>query len=304
MRKAWQWKTLLFLFVILIFLTSCSPRPVINSDAAVNLQEKEPVLLPCLYYEENQFLKNQEKAETFPIKGKMLAAISPHHPPAMADTAAILQSAKANDAFYDTIYIVGPNHSGESKYLLTSNASWQTPFGVATADVEAIDALLQDRNCLARTDDTKLTEEWSVSTLIPYVHSAFPEARIVPVLLSKGTSTTQVQALAQQIACQMQQHSILLLCSIDFSHYLPYLETLAKDEETKALIEQDARADIKPLSSSYLDSPETLLTLLYLKDHFPNSVLALERTTIQRDLPPQEHLAYSYLLYTLTLPQE
>ena len=277
------------MFILLLFLTACSKDPTVNNDSAIaqSTPKKEPTLLSCLYYEENQFLKNQQQGETFPLQGKMLAAISPHHPPAMADTVAILQSAKVNGALYDTIYIVGPNHSGDSNYLLTSNASWQTPFGVATADEEAIEALLLDSACQARKNDTKLMEEWSVSTLIP---------------LSKGASTAQIEALAQQIRNRMQQRSVLLLCSIDFSHYLPYLETLEKDAETKALIEQDKRADIKSLSSSYLDSPETLLTLLYLKDHFSNSILSLEQTTIQRDLPPQEHLAYSYLLYTLTLP--
>lgn len=292
------------MFILLLFLTACSKDPTVNNDSAIaqSTPKKEPTLLSCLYYEENQFLKNQQQGETFPLQGKMLAAISPHHPPAMADTVAILQSAKVNGALYDTIYIVGPNHSGDSNYLLTSNASWQTPFGVATADEEAIEALLLDSACQARKNDTKLMEEWSVSTLIPYVYYTFPEAQIVPVLLSKGASTAQIEALAQQIRNRMQQRSVLLLCSIDFSHYLPYLETLEKDAETKALIEQDKRADIKSLSSSYLDSPETLLTLLYLKDHFSNSILSLEQTTIQRDLPPQEHLAYSYLLYTLTLP--
>jgi len=296
MRPMKTTKIILCLCFLLFLLAGCGNASAIPEDIPTGNQ----AALPCNFYDQTVFEKNLRQATEYELSGKLLAGVSPHYPPAMTHTTSLLKTALDQGESYDTIVIVGPNHEGTGNPVSLANMAWQTPFGLAEADDETIDALLRSPTIIPRVDNDLLVKDQAAATLVPYTHYFFPEAKIVTILLSRGANLSQIQELAACLTQISKEKSLLLLCSIDFSHYQAYQETLSRDKETLAAIEANDQASLKVMDGKNLDSPETFLTLLSLKDKTPGSTLTLLDTMIQRDLPPKENLAYSYHLYVLT----
>lgn len=219
--------------------------------------------LPCGYYDEETFRRSVTLAEAYPREGKLCAGVVPHHLLAGEMIASFFASA-AEDGPYDTVLFVGPSHYPTGAGAVTTRSGWQTVFGPVENDLSLTASLLGDRTLAARTDDENMRLDHAVSGLIPYVGYYLPGAKVSALLLENGLSPERIQAAAERAAAAVSEEGkrVLLVCSIDFSHYLMPKEAVLRDEETRKAVEAFDYRTISRFTDSNMDSPQTMTVFL------------------------------------------
>jgi MEMO1 family protein len=199
------------------------------------------------------------------LSGKIVGGVVPHH---------LLQSHYIADLYarfkeqgnVKTVIIIGPNHPEVGAYwALTTSGSWETPEGIVNADAEKI-ATLQKAGVL-REDTKNLEMEHSINAQIPFIAHYLPGAEIVPVVIS--AYTTQAQILELVAALQpIITEDIVVVASVDFSHFLDNATAQKMDAETRELLEKRGYGEILAFAknANHMDSPASIVTLMQLMD--------------------------------------
>lgn len=187
------------------------------------------------------------KINSSPLPSRVL--ILPHHLIAKAFIKeTLLAEAKLQQP--RTIFIVGPDHlSTAASPIISTNYAWQTPFGEMAPNDNIINNLVKQK--IASLEPEIFNSEHSVTSLVPFVHLAFPEAKIVPIIVQHNLTDDQHRALAKAL----NQSDSLLIASVDFSHYLP--ANLAHIHDKKSLNTLE-RLDVTDVYNLEIDSPDTL----------------------------------------------
>lgn len=189
------------------------------------------------------------------IKG----VIVPHHDLASDLIAEVLQKVAQSEK-PERIILLGPNHPDRgSASVLTTKAVWQMGELQVVPDEETIQELLNRR--VVVSDTAVLSHEHSIFTILPFIHTYFPDAKIVPLILKSDLGRRDAFNLAKHLQDFLDDKT-LLIASIDFSHYLPSNVAPQKDRYTQQLIFTHAYEKIIELTSEYSDSPASLITLL------------------------------------------
>ncbi len=135
-----------------------------------------------------------------------------------------------------TVVIVSPNHFSRGiASEQVSEGSWQTPYGVVYADVDAVEQLLAAAPLLHH-DETAYTDEHGIYGLTPFVARSFPRARIVPIILREDVSADDAWALGETIAHELP--NAVLVASVDMTHYHDADYTAANDAKVIDVIDQ------------------------------------------------------------------
>jgi AmmeMemoRadiSam system protein B len=157
------------------------------------------------------------------------------------------------------VILVGPNHTNAGgAAILTSDLSWETPFGRAEADRGAVTALTAGG--LVRLEPDVLTYEHSVAGIVPAVRRYLPDAKVVPLVLRGGLSAEDVERLATALTPLMDEGTVLV-AAVDFSHGLPASSARQRDSETLALLRASDWAPLLRWGNEHLDSPASVAVL-------------------------------------------
>jgi len=158
------------------------------------------------------------------------------------------------------VILVGPNHTNAGgAAILTSDLSWETPFGRAEADRGAVAALTASG--LVRLEPDILTYEHSVAGIVPAVRRYLPEAKVIPLILRGGLSAEDIERLATALTPLMDEGTVLV-AAVDFSHGLPASAARQRDGETLALLRASDWAPLLRWGNEHLDSPASVAVLV------------------------------------------
>lgn len=165
----------------------------------------------------------------------------------------------------ETLILVGPNHYERGKYsVLSSAASWKTPFGYVEADRDALSAL--SINSVVSLNDEVLSLEHSMGNIMPFVKYYLPDTKVIPIILSKDLKEPELELLLKQLRPFLDRGAPLVV-SVDFSHYQTRADAEQNDVYTESLILEGAIGKLLSLGSEYVDSPPSIaLSLLYMRD--------------------------------------
>ncbi|MDP4110188.1 MAG: AmmeMemoRadiSam system protein B [Bacillota bacterium] len=248
---------------VLLFLASCAKAPDKNNAASGAVSDAGYIKrLSCLYFNENEFRPQTAQAVDYGL-ASLSAGVVPHHLLAGELIASFFKTAAATGKKYDTVVVIGPNHSGVGADISVSERGFDTAFGVLDCDKDLTSGILSCKTLCAKSDDSLLQQDHAVSGLIPFIKYYLPDVKVVPVLLTRRVTLRQAQDLAELVSSYAEGKNCLVVGSADFSHYLPARESSIKDAETeKAFSAFDYQA-IKKMPNANLDSPETLCTILY-----------------------------------------
>jgi len=188
------------------------------------------------------------------------AGITSHHLPLAVDFISDFYKGLLNADGPREIFIVfGPDHFEKCSSLISSTKKpYLTPFGVLNIDEEILRKLQEievgiDENCFEG--------EHSTAVQAIFIKYLFPNARIVPLLVSSRTGEKNIQEIVSVLS--EYQGRISIIVSVDFSHYRDYKEAVFLDN-----ISEQAIKDINgaPLSLKYVDSPSSVkLAMLFAK---------------------------------------
>ncbi len=158
-----------------------------------------------------------DAASPGPIDGRLVGLVSPHAGYTYSGGVAAHAYRLVQDARYDVVAIVAPNHSirNHAPYLMTGHAAYQTPLGKAPLASELV-AALDARLGLNRV---RRDGEHSLEIQLPFLQVALAgEFQLLPVMLN-DQSPQACYKLGEALADLLRDQNALLVASTDLSHF-------------------------------------------------------------------------------------
>lgn len=200
----------------------------------------------------------QSKKDNKSFNNRISGGIIPHHLlPGFIIADFFNRLSKQNPK---TIILIGPNHyeSGDYK-VLSSLYGWETPFGIVEPNEQIIQELV--KNKLVKIDELDLPKDHVMTGIIPFIKYYLPETKVVPLLLSSFMTEEDARTLSYNLSKYIS-NDIVVIASVDFSHYLTSPLAQEKDKITLELMKKLYYKQIFSLNNDYLDSPPSIATLL------------------------------------------
>jgi AmmeMemoRadiSam system protein B len=155
-----------------------------------------------------------------------------------------------------TIILIGPNHKNEGARVITSSLGWQTPFGVVEVD-EELGRKISRAFPLIKENDQIMAGEHAMGNIMPFIKYYLPETKVVPLILHHSLTLDEAISLGDILA-GLADEDIIILASVDFSHYLTADEAEKKDRETISALKTWNLGRIFDMGDDYLDSPPAI----------------------------------------------
>jgi len=268
------------LILILVGVTGCSTEYITLSETTeipsyINQLEVTEIELPhspryepkhaILHINHEEFIFAITRPRQYEVDGVVMAGIVPHHITASTMISGFFELLTPD--FYDLVIILAPNHEGVLADVVTSYRHWDIGNGVFT-NQDFIDALLAENRISTVISHHYMEFDHSASILIPFIYYYLPNVQVAPLLLNRTLSLERTIFLFNWLNDWIieSNKNILLLCSIDFSHFLTQPEAMARDIVTKEAIERRNFHKIHTLCDFYLDSPASLIIFLMYID--------------------------------------
>ena len=269
-----RWRFCAVLLVLTLVLAGCGggkPPPYADNvvGAGLVLAHPEP-MLAILHLTHDEFLDSVANPRDFPAipHGRIAAGVVPHH-----NTAAVLISGFFNRAanhadYYDLVIILAPNHEGAIANVVLSYRNWDIGGGVLT-NRQFVEDLMAAEGINTAISHGLMETDHSASILIPYIYHYLPGVPVAPVLLNRALSfnatVTLFNWLNDWIAASGK--NVLLVASIDFSHFLTVPRSRQADQITKEAIFSNDLRRIHEMNYHHLDSAAAMIIfLMYLQE--------------------------------------
>lgn len=243
--------------------------------------------LRCLYYERELFLGAMAAPRSYQSEGRLAAGMVPHHLLASDMIAGFFRLAAEDAQGYDTVLFVSPSHFPENcgSDVVTAGGSWQTPYGLVENDAAVTDRLLQNTAIGAEDNPAALEADHGVAGLVPFVAYYLPGAKVASCLLSNKLDRNRLAAVRGQIADICAGGRVLLVASVDCSHYLFPEEAALRDIETAEAIESMDLQRILSFSDANIDSPQALTTFVQSAQTAGAQLRQLDHSSSAEKLP-------------------
>lgn len=187
-----------------------------------------------------------------------------------------------------TIILVGPNHYEKGDFkALTSQYSWQTPFGIVFPDLSIIKQLIAQN--LVQVDENVLPNDHAVAGSIPFINFYLPQVKVVPILLSGTMTQKECRILADSLS-KMVSKDVVLVAPVDFSHYLTSKQAKEKDKVTYQTLLDFNYQRLFLMDNNYLDSPPSIGTLLMIMQTLGKTKMDLLFHTNSGELQKNEYI--------------
>ncbi len=260
---------------------SLESAPTANPASRDTAEQRPEPPIPCRFVDSRGFAwmlasmdaTDQPRWRTaFPIDGETPQAagaavgmILPHHDVAAPMIGRVLSEtadALARDGMMpEVVILMGPNHAREgAQQIQTYPNDWDTPEGVMPAERRWAEELA--RIHAAAGDPLLMEREHALSYLVPWIHHFFPEASLLPVLLSGALDGKGCETLSDSLSAFTTRKHCLVVASIDFSHDRTPEEALDFDAVTWQRMRDGDADGVLGLDNRYLDAPPTLATFL------------------------------------------
>ena len=206
---------------------------LLSLAASPFVQARQGSSIPSLYSDREPFLAAIEKERPKQKSDVKLTGITvPNHLLAADLIARGFWAASAGS--YDRIILVSPDHFNRSRRpLATTRQDIETPFGLVRNDDAATSRLLSNGALFDESDLFK--QEHGIAAVLPFAKYFFPDARIVPIVVSYGSTRADWDAAVAMLEAFVEPGT-LIVQSTDYSHYLTQQLAVRRDQETLNVI--------------------------------------------------------------------
>ncbi len=271
--KTFRGKATVFFFAFMVALNSCacgqrntdgSPKRSFDvghkaASAHVEVFVTEQQLKEFVLQTEGQC--EDDEGGRYKGFGEICSGVLPHHLVAGELIARFMKILALQEP--EIIVLVGPNHKHAGERVITGLYDWQTPEGIVNTQKDIVSRLLEKG--LAARDEEVLGSEHSIGVVVPFLEHYLPDAEIVPLILHRDVSIAEVDRILEVVLFEAEgtvRKNVVVLGSIDFSHYLPQNEAERRDEETLDAIRCFNYPALYRFGSDHLDSPASLSFVL------------------------------------------
>jgi len=235
-----------------------------EGESAVNAR-----MLSILHLTHGEFLDSIANPRIFPNQpeGRIMAGVVPHHNTAAVLISGFFAQAAAYADYYDLVIILAPNHEGDIANVVLSYRDWDVGNGVFTCRIFVNDIMAADGINTA-ISHYRMERDHAASILIPYIYHYLPGVEVAPLLLNRTLTFNETIELFHWANNWIYESNknVLLVASIDFSHFLTAPQSRQMDVITKeAVLAHDLRR-IHMMNYHNLDSSAAMIIfLMYLE---------------------------------------
>lgn len=312
------YRFLLYIGVIVLLLSACARQqsssiPDESNEGSKNSDLQipqviitdnylpEPTLLDAtLFIPEIQFYDSISNPKIYEIEGTVLGGIIPHHNVAyriLGDFYASLSVIRQPEV----IILIGPNHSSIGERFQTGLYSSKTYSGTMNMDNDLVTTLITNKY-LAPANTSLFATEHSLNIHFNYINYYFKDARVLPILVNETRTDKGLDYLAEGLAELTKDLDVLILCSIDFSHYLTLEEANKNDELTQVLLVEKNGKNLISLGNDYVDCPSAIYLMYKLLDKIDKTnCIVLDHdnsANILKNNSPEGTTSYFSVIYT------
>ena len=243
-------KILIFLSILLILVIAGLIFVFFNN---------KPTLVHYSYFSSKEFFDEaveQGERQARESSNRIYGGILPHHLIVKDKIAAFFKGIEENN--YETIVLIGPNHFGRGKSkVMASETRWSTPYGFLEPDLILIDKL--KNLSVLRAEEPPFDYEYSISGLVSFIKKYFPDSKFVPIILRANITPQESSDLAKTLFDSVGNKNVLVLASVDFSHYQPVSVADFHDLKSNSVIQS---FDFDRIYDLEIDSPPSVYVLL------------------------------------------
>ena len=165
------------------------------------------------------------------IDGRIDVLISPHAGYVYSGAVAAYGYKAIQDKKYKSVIIIGPSHFADFDGIsVYPKGVWRTPLGDAGIDSELSAALIKS-NPKIYFYPAAFGREHSLEVQLPFLQRVLKDFKIVPIALRR-LSYEDCQVLSRALADAVgQRDDVLLVASTDLSHFHPYNQACAIDQQ-------------------------------------------------------------------------
>lgn len=145
---------------------------------------------------------------------------------------------------FRTVVVAALSHRrAASKISLLNRPAYDTPLGSLPVDRGSIAKLLSEHPDLFGADEAVFKGEHSLEVQLPFIQTALPDAKIVPVIAAVYDNETLIPKAARALFDMFgNRKDVLFVASTDLTHFFPYKEAVEYDTRLLGLLE-DWRID-------------------------------------------------------------
>ena len=266
-------KIVLILFFVLIVILTITYKD--------NLSKKE-IKIDIPYGTDAMWERILDEPGVLEIPGSSRAVVLPHHLITSLELTKFFRKL-SNDFQPKTIILVGPNHYEEGKAnIQTCNCTYNTIKGELNTDSIILNDVLN--NNLAKYNSKPFKKEHSIYSHAMFIKNFFPESKIIPFILKVDTLDQEVDQLAEYIS---SLNNILIVASVDFSHYISHTAADFHDEFSFNSINN---FDYERIKKAEVDSPASLRFVTKWSEKNGYNNVSLVRHTNSQDFFRQQKL--------------
>ncbi len=225
--------------ILILVFVGCSTS---NDDVA---RRDDPRIVPTVVKQEESII-----------------AVLPHHDLVKAQREDLLAQL-AERAQPETIILVSPNHfaAGQAS-VQTTDRTWSLQNNTVELlpNKNVINTLVETN--VATIEDSSFNSEHGIKNILSDLHTYFPEATLVPMILKDTVTPEQIQRLAE--ALEQSCARCGLIASVDMSHYNPAAVADIHDIQTLRAL---STLDEAGIWKTEVDSPPSLALLLNWAKH-------------------------------------
>jgi AmmeMemoRadiSam system protein B/AmmeMemoRadiSam system protein A len=180
---------------------------------------------------------DQYMAPVQPVDGIPMALIVPHAGWVYSGPVAAYAYRQIEGIAYETIVIIGPNHSDPTFDAISvyAEGAFETPFGPVPID-EALAAELLAAHERIVFDRDVHRQEHSIEVQLPFLQQVCPDCFFVPILIGQPTPEN-LDVLTTALVQALRGKQALVIASSDLSHYPNYKDAVQVDTQSLAAIE-------------------------------------------------------------------
>ena len=186
--------------------------------------------------------------------------ILPHHN--LAENLILESFEKLKSENYSYVVILGPNHFAPNvNSLITAKEIPGYSF-----ENEIMNSVLQKYPDISQSPDL-VEKEHSLTIHLPFIKNYFPEAKILPLMISPFSGNEDLSDKISYLASTVPSDT-LFIASVDFAHdVLPELGFKNNQESISAISEFNYQT-LTSFDDTHMDSPLSILALLYSMQKF------------------------------------
>lgn len=203
------------------------------------------------FYLRNQGQVASVNTQESQIKGMIL----PHHD--LAKELFITSLTRLQKTHSPSLFVIfGTNHYFyNSPDLITASSVYDYPI-----DKELLNSFLREFPSVL-VDNKIIEKEHSITVPVFYLRNYFPNAKIIPFIVSSKFRLFNIEEYAKYFADFFPKDTVYI-AAVDFSHGTDFQEAMSKNEESIKVISEFDYQELYSFKDDYLDSSVAVALLL------------------------------------------